>query len=67
MLPRQQHFEGHVLLKFDFLAYFVDFIGLWCLGLSISVTLNIILLRNMMSQIFLNRPVTSLMTSYREI
>ena len=24
MLPRQQHFEGHILLKFEFLTYFVD-------------------------------------------
>ena len=28
MLPRQQHFEGYVLLKFEFFAYFVDLIGL---------------------------------------
>ena len=24
MLPWQQHFEGHVLLKFEFYAYFAD-------------------------------------------
>ena len=28
MLSWQQHFEGYVLLKFEFLAYFVDLIGL---------------------------------------
>ena len=28
MLPWQQHFEGHVLTKFEFLAYFVDLTGL---------------------------------------
>ena len=28
MLSWQQHFEGYVLLKFEFLDYFVDLIGL---------------------------------------
>ena len=28
MLPWQQHFEGQVSLKFQFVAYFVDLIGL---------------------------------------
>ena len=47
MLPWQQHFEGHVLLKFELLTYFVDLIGLRCLGTSILVTLNTNVLRNM--------------------
>ena len=46
MLP--QHFEGHVLLKFEFLAYFVDLIGL--LESSILITLNTIVLRKMIFQ-----------------
>ena len=36
MLPWQQHFEGHVLLKFELLTYFVDLIGLRCLGLFLT-------------------------------
>ena len=35
-----------------FLAYFVDLIGLWCLGLCILVSLSIVVLRNMIPQIF---------------
>ena len=27
-VPMQQHFEGHVLLKFEFFDYFVDSSGL---------------------------------------
>ena len=42
MLPWQQHFEGHVTLKLEFFAYFVDLIGL---GSSILVTLSTIVLR----------------------
>ena len=49
MLPWQQHFEGHVILKFEFFAYFVDLIGL---GSSILVTLSTIVLRYMISKNF---------------
>ena len=52
MLPRQQHFKGHVFRKFEFVAYLVDLIGMRCLGLSILVTLSTIVLKNMISQIF---------------
>ena len=39
MLSWQQHFEGYVLLKFEFLAYFVDSIGL---GSSVLITLTLL-------------------------
>ena len=51
MLPYHNTFP-HVLLKFEFLAYFVDLIELWCLGSSISVTLSTLVLRNMISRVF---------------
>ena len=63
MLPWQQHFEGHALPKFDFLAYFVNLVGLWCLESSILVTLSTIVSDNYNVWDFFSQSVTSSMTS----
>ena len=67
MLPWQQHFEGHVLLKFEFLTCFVDLIGLLCWGSSILVTYEHYNFEKNDVSDFFSRSVTSLMTSYKYV